>query len=449
MQEKEFLQGYEIKNWEFGPRIYKIIAASTVLTLLPIFALAQTNMLSASACDSPFVGTVCEVLDTVYAGAKILAKDTGYFEGDYQDIQLKEENELIWRDETYIEPKLVYPEGYFEIANRDELAAIRALENPDSGFANVPPGMPPINPIAPPTPKYNAPRAANRGGKKPVFPKKKSKVLDGEIGDDPIGDLMAGNTGEKSGDSKTPDKTPVASKTPDASRKPKNPLENQTAVKSDAVNDNPINRQPLYDVADETLKRVEAKQVDLGQGFIVRMNGVVTPEGMLDEEKSGWGKAEGDEPMIELAKIAITKVGVSGWLKYLSDKDANRLNIMFGQNDEQMIADVRSDLQTENKAKSTASALRGMIQAAILADKNGWKDMKDDEIALLKASSVTNEGRVLVIKFNLDKRVGQQIIAARLAEYKQKKAEEARKKPTAGKPSGSLDKASRDSNAGR
>ena len=458
MQEKDILQGYEIKNWEFGPRIYKIIAASTVLTILPIIVLGQTDMFSKSACESPFVGRVCQVLDTVYVGAKILAKDTGYYDADYKDIQLQEENEIIWQDETYIEPKLEYPEGYFEIANRDELAALRAMEDPLNGFANVTPPNSPLDttPIAPPAPQINTPRARNRGNNKgPVFPKRRDKVLEGDISDDPIADALASKDKDKDSGKTTPDakKTPDNKKTADGSKtEPKNPLEKESAVKSDTLTDIPINRQPLYDGVEETVQRVDAKKVDLAKQFIVRMNGVISTDGILDEEKSGWGKAEGDEQMIDLAKIWITKVGASGFLKYLSDEDANRLSIMIGQNESQIVSDVRSDLLTENKAKKTATAVRGLIQTAILLDKNGIKDMKDDEIELLKAATVSNEGRFLVIKFNLDKAVGQQMISARLEEYKQKKAaekEEARKKAVNSKPSGSLAKPTGKANAGK
>ncbi len=199
MQEKDILQGYEVGRWEFNPRIYKIIAASTVLALLPLFVLSQTNLLSASACESPFVNRVCQVLDTVYVGAKILAKDTGYVEKEYEDLQLKENNEVVWINETNIEPKLEYPTGYFEIANRDELAALAALNSgdPTSTYLNSPSIIPPANnnPIAPPSPRINPPLARNRSrSNDPVYPKRRSKIITGDDSDDLIGDMLADAT---------------------------------------------------------------------------------------------------------------------------------------------------------------------------------------------------------------------------------------------------------------
>ncbi len=449
MLEKDLFKGYEIKSWEFGPRIYKILAASTILTLLPLFLLGQTNLLSASACSSPFVNRVCQVLDTVYAGANILAKDAGYVDRDYQDLQLQEENEIVWLDETNLEPKLEYPEGYFQIANRDELAALAALDpnNPNAGFANIPQAIPPVNnnPIAPPVSRVNPPLARNRGGSKsPVFPERKDKILDGDISDDPIGDSIAGK------DEKDPEKTgkkPETGKKPDdkttaATPKRDNPLDKETARESEPLKDYEINRKPLYDFADIVQERVEAKQVDLAQMFRVTMTGFVTKEGLLDEKLSQWGQSAGNEQMVELAKLGILKLGSSGWLKYLSDKDVFRLNMVFEQNDTQMLSRVVSDLGDPNKAKSTASALNALISAAKIAHKNNIKRLKDDEYLLLESAKVTSEGNLMVVNFVMEKPLAQQIIAVRLAEYKQKKEEEARKKATSGKPSGMVTKQS-------
>ena len=460
MQDKNIFQGYEIGGFELGPRLYKIVTAATVLTLLPIIALGQTNLFSTSACDSPFVNKVCDVLDTVYVGTKILAKDTGYSDGTYENVQLTEN---IWVEETETEPQLAYPIGYFEIANRDELAAMRALqENPDSGFN--PSALPPINntPITPPTPKYNIPRArSNRGRKKPVFPKKRNKVLEGDIGDDPIGDIIAGNNDSKkpeNSDNKKPEtnKKPEgdATATRGGNDKPKqNPIEKHTAKKSDPINDKPINREPLRDFGYVAVRKVENKQVDLSQQFKVRMNGIVTEEGLLDP-RSQFVEVEGDPAMTELAKLAIEKVGVSGWLKYLVDEGAQRLDILFGQNNEQMIADVRSDLKDVNKAKTAASGLRGLIQATKIAHKNNIQKIQPDEYELLNAVKVSNEGSILVIKFNLPKEDGQRIINNRMQDFRKspeyaKRRQLEDKANSSGKPSGSVDKKAGEANAGR
>ena len=46
MQEQELFQSYEVKNWDFSPRIYKILAASAIFNVLALLVVAQTNVLT-------------------------------------------------------------------------------------------------------------------------------------------------------------------------------------------------------------------------------------------------------------------------------------------------------------------------------------------------------------------------------------------------------------------
>jgi len=116
---------------------------------------------------------------------------------------------------------------------------------------------------------------------------------------------------------------------------------------------------------------------------------------------------------------------------------------LFGQNDTHLIADVVSDLSDAKKAKATASALGALMLIA----KNSGK-LKEDELLLLKSAKIKSEGTLLRITFNLDKPEAQKMIIARLADYKRKKAEEARKTGES-KPSGQLNKTDLNSNAGK
>ncbi|MEZ5308270.1 MAG: hypothetical protein R2684_14085 [Pyrinomonadaceae bacterium] len=450
-EEKDLFKGYEIGGIKMGSRMYKIIAISAAMTILPLIALGQTNLFSRSACQSPFVGTVCEVLDTVYVGSKLLAKDTGYREDDYSDIKLQEDNESIWIEELANAPKFEYPDGYFEVANRDELLAQQALENglPDSGFNNTLPPLPPINntPIAPPKSSPPIARAKNPV-RRPVFPKRNPNAVKGDLNDDPLGDIMADADGKNS--EKEP-KTKPSPKTQDNvanNKKPDNPLDKNTAKSGKTLSDIEINKKPLYDFADIVLAKVVKKEVDLSSQFKVQMNGVVNPDGMLDPNLSKFVSKDGDEAMIALGMQAIEKVGVSGWLRYLADAKANRLNIMFGQNADILLAEVTSDLGSENEAKSQATGLRNLVNGVLFAHKNGLKELKDDEVQLLRAAKFANDGKLLKITFQLEKPVAHKIINTRLAEYKLKKEEEL-KKGNSGKPSGMVDKPDASVNAGR
>ena len=64
-QDKELFQDYEIRNWIYSPRLYKILGAAAMFNLLTILVLGQTNLLTTKGCDSPFVSSICHVIDTV------------------------------------------------------------------------------------------------------------------------------------------------------------------------------------------------------------------------------------------------------------------------------------------------------------------------------------------------------------------------------------------------
>jgi len=138
-QEKEIFKHYEIKNWNYSPRLYKILGAAAIFNLLTLFVMGQTDMLTTRGCDSPMVSRVCQVIDTIYIGSVLLGEDSEFVSKDYEN------NELADADITYIDvtgetPPLKYPEGYFALANPDEFAA---MQNTDFLMTNPTiPGIP-------------------------------------------------------------------------------------------------------------------------------------------------------------------------------------------------------------------------------------------------------------------------------------------------------------------
>src|SRR5690606_38318060 len=79
---------YEIKTWEMSPRLDKILAASAIFNILAVVVIAQSNLLTMKGCDSPFVGRVCQVLDTVYVGAVLFGTERDYIDVVYDRIDL-------------------------------------------------------------------------------------------------------------------------------------------------------------------------------------------------------------------------------------------------------------------------------------------------------------------------------------------------------------------------
>ncbi|HTK26510.1 MAG TPA: hypothetical protein VL327_08125, partial [Pyrinomonadaceae bacterium] len=86
--EGDLFNNYEIRNWNYSPRLYKIIAASAAVNLLALLVVAQTSLLTMKGCDSPFVGKVCQVLDTVYVSSLLFGTDREYVDQAYQKTEL-------------------------------------------------------------------------------------------------------------------------------------------------------------------------------------------------------------------------------------------------------------------------------------------------------------------------------------------------------------------------
>ena len=105
---------YEIKNWNFTPRLYKILAISAVFNIVALLVVSTSGVLTARGCNSPFVGRVCQVLDTVYVGSLLFGTESEYADMDYTKTEL-EDADVTFIDVTGVEPQLTYPEGYFQL----------------------------------------------------------------------------------------------------------------------------------------------------------------------------------------------------------------------------------------------------------------------------------------------------------------------------------------------
>lgn len=421
-QEKDFLEGYEIRNLDLSPRMYKMFALAAVINLIAIMVVGQTNMLARSACESPFVNRVCSVLDTVYFSSKILASDAGYVVKEYEETKIKE-SDVVWIDQTNVEPKLSYPEGYFQIANRDELAMLQ--QDP---LAILPPDpiLPPPPVIQPPAPRPRSPlNRPNRSGDT-------GSLIDGDLPDSMIAE---DDSDKKPEDDKVADTNPE--------KKPNFDKPEQIPGTAPEIE---INKKPLYDFVDGVVAKVNSNRVDLRQQFKVVMNAFITEEGKLDVEKSRWiaEEEEGNGEMILVAKDAVEKVGDSGWLVYLSDAGIKNVRIEFYQNEESLAADIMAIMPNENRARSLSIQFNTWVQGAIFAHNNNIKKFKDDELVLLRAADFEFERNLLKVKFNLKKDVAHPIINTRLKEYQADKEKRRLETPSPRQPNGIVEK----SNAG-
>jgi hypothetical protein len=388
----ELFHNYEIKSWEFTPRVYKILAGSAIFNILALVLIAQSNLLTMKGCESPFVGRVCQVLDTVYVGAVLFGTDRDYVDVAYDRVEFAD-SDITFIDVSGVMPPLSYPEGYFQIANPEQYAMMREqAENPTSGFTafnnsdlvNIPQRLPARNPRVV---QGDAPRS--------------SLVIED---DDPprARTPRRPRTGNDNGTEEGDELADARPNDPTTTIDPTNP-----------VTELEINRKPLNDFADTILVKWAANEVELDETFKVVLDGYLLPDGKLDPKRSVWDvtKQEGDERMIEIAKQSVQALSQSGWLGYLRNLNVERINFVLIQDADNVTAVITSSQRSPEMARKVASGMRGWIGIGKSGTKEG-----SDEWTLLNAASVDDRGSTFILNFALPKPVAQEMINRRLEE---------------------------------
>ncbi len=204
MHEPELFETYyEINKPHTSPTFWKIVGATLAIHLVAFITLSQVNLLQTKACDSPYVGKVCEALDAAYVGSVFLGTDRTSVDAPYEKTEL-DDADITFIDVSNMEPKFKYPEGFFEpeIVEND-LAVVDPNGNPIASSTNGGiPGFPnSANPtIGNPTlPAQNLPNVNSFGkskggfggggfGKNAKLPPANPNSLTGNIPDSPIAD---------------------------------------------------------------------------------------------------------------------------------------------------------------------------------------------------------------------------------------------------------------------
>ncbi len=429
-QEKELFQSYEIKNWNFTPRLYKILGAATVFNLLALLIMGQTNLLTTRGCDSPLVKQVCQVLDAVYVGSTLFGTDSEFVSKDYDKTDL-ENSDITYIDVSGEAPPFTYPTGYFPPANpSDEFAS---LQNLSGDFSTMPPivsGFPSAPPVSSGTDLMAVPQVIPTPNKDAVSGKMPDSPF--SFGENPIpaprknsGKLPRINNPKPSKSKNTsPAELPKLDGDETAENKDKDTEEkdkNQPPVESDAVKEIEINKRPFEELGDSLIDKLAKKEIDLNKPFSVVLDGTLNADGKFDSKKTRYGKSEGDEQMINMAKEALEAVGNSGILGYLKNSGVDRVNFKLIQDDKQIYAIIASDQKTPEKAKTIASQINIALQALIFADNNGIKKLDENSKTLVNNSKITNDGKNFILNFSVPKPVGQDLINRSLKERADKK----------------------------
>ena len=420
---------YEVKSWNFGPRLYKIIGLSAIANLVLVaVVLSQDSLLTRRGCDSPFVGHVCEVLDTVYVASTIFGTEREYADVAYEKTELADAD-ITYIDVSNVDPPFDYPGGYFELAN-PEMAYNQSTDGTFSNYDGSIPGFP-VNPtITPSSPLINTPA---------ITPKYNPKAVTGTVPDSPF---------SLGGDESNSNSSPVISKKDRkggringantnsqtaANTDPSNPTLDPNANKTEddaSADQNGIflNKRPLKDKATETLAKIDQGAVKLDKTFRVVITGTL---GLAKDGKTIVLKNPkiapldknfpADPTLTKLAQEWIVAVGDAGWYGYLGVMDekkgvGRKVVITIEQNDTTFVANLKAEQPSPERANTTASALYNMMTLGALAAKG-------DELTFLKSTKTASDGSFLVVNFEMPKPQVQEMIQRKLAESKEKQAQ--------------------------
>jgi hypothetical protein len=410
---------YEIKNWIFTPRLYKIMAISAIFNVVALLVVGSSGVLTARGCNSPFVGRVCQVLDTVYVGSLIFGEDTNYGDFDYTKTEM-EDADVTFIDVTGVEPQLTYPEGYF------------ALANPEQQFANMTdPSMQQPGFLAPGIPSN--PTFPGGGGllsTPPISPNNNPNPIEGDLPTgSPLGEtadnptIASGSKGNRrrgslNGGTKT--ETNTNTNTASANSNTTNPTlaQNPEDIKEDK-NGVFITKRPIKDRAKESLEKIENSAIKLDTPFKVIISATLGPgkEGktvVLKNPKPVPSDPpyKNDPVMEKFVHDWILAVGDTGWFGYLDKLKTKKVLITVEQTDTEFLASVRADQPTENDARLAASGINGVLQIGAIGASG-------DELIFLQKGSATNDGKAFVLNFKIEKPVVKEMIIRKLAESKE------------------------------
>jgi len=418
---------YEIKNWDFSPRLYKILAASAIFNLLALFFIVQSDLLTRRGCDSPFVGRVCQVLDTVYVGSLIFGTDREYIDAPYEKTDLGDA-EVTFIDVTGVTPPLTYPTGYFQLANPEQELA--NVTDPMAGSNFLAPGIP-ANPTISGRNLIDTPAIKLNPNPNPVIGDLPGGSMLGDANNNPT---LMGNRKGRRGGKPFSDVTANANTNPaDANSNTANPTVDPTQM----LSEKDINSRPLTDLAD-TVNGLRAKgEFNLDAEFSVEAKGKLTKEGRLDKKTFKFTKVASSDPkMIAVVKQSIEAFNDTGMLQYLEQLSGKDLNLAIEQGKDNISGEVRSEMETDSRANLLASILKFGLDKAIekkqdkiakFQAENNPDDAQAlqnamDELALLSSTTIVHEGKQLVVKFTSPKEAIHSLIQRKLdAQAKAKK----------------------------
>ena len=410
-QEGDLFHSYEIRNWEMGPRMYKILAASAILNLAVLGFIAQTDLLTRKGCDSPWAGRVCQVLDMAYVGTMLFGSEREFVDQEYEKIDLGDA-EITYIDANLVTPPMEYPTGYFQIANPLQFEMLKQ-QQAEGGFTSG------FSPLPPP-----GSSGSDLLAKAPELPKPNSDSVIGEIPDSPFS--VSGNSDtspkQRFGTGRNKKKPAANTNTdPDETVAQNNSNTNANTdppISSDPLSSVEINKRPIADLGNSINALKEKGPLNLESEFSVSGKGRLDKNGRLDPKTFRYGPVTGkDENVVNVVKESIEALNEAGYLAYIKDIIGKELGFVLAQNADNLEATFQTDLDNDSLAKQRKSSLDLLISIA-KSRKQGANATQNDKDDLLLLDGVQTEvvGKTLRIKFVVPKAVAHPMIQRKLAE---------------------------------
>ena len=409
LREGDLFYKYEVGRWQLNNRIYAILAIATVVNFAFFGVLAQTNVLTARGCDSPFVGRVCQVLDMAYVGAMLYGTDREYVDAAYDKIDL-DEAEVVWIDQTGVPAQLEYPEGYFQLANPEQFAqqqAMLANSYPTTDGFNTS-GFPPVSPpIQSGSSLVDTPAIA---------PKNNPKARPNNLPDSPF-DLSDVNS-DSSADNTNKGKTNVNSnKKPNDNQTANTNTQNPERPKSESLDAIEINKRPIADLGTSVNDLVAKNELDLQTPFIGSAKGKLNKDGRIDSKTLKLQIESPDPDMQKVVQDGILAIDAAGYLKYLSAISGRDFDLLLKQDEANISATVQSEMESETRAKTIKSSLDLALSIAKAKKQGADADQDDkDDLILLQGAKIETVGKRVVITFIVPKGIAHPMIQRKLAE---------------------------------
>jgi len=400
---EEIFHDYEIKGLKRSDYLYKAVVVSLLVHVLSIALISQVDLLGSKACDSPYIGKVCEVLETVYVTTRFLGIKTEFSSREYEKTEIKEEFDVTFIDVT---DRFTYPPGYFALANEVSEQSISAgTENSTTAGTSLDITQPQTLPTPNPNPVIgDLPKPPSLDFPKQKRPKNRPFPDLGKNTENRIPDALA-NIDEKKNPAVSPmlndnvsSNVNLVTDTDQQANQNTNPNTNitdQTAQTKDPEEQKLFNKKPLEDFGIKYGQAILNKEFDLNAPFEIEVKANLNEFGKLIDATYS-AKPESDARMIEIAKEAISAFSDSQLLRTLYDVGIRSVKITFSQDKEHLQAVITSDAGTPNKASSIRSSVSLIIRGA-LSNMNP----ESDEARLISKAEITSQGRLFVVNFKI------------------------------------------------